>query len=384
MFKNISETLRSYDYKTVNFRLIIYVIALTVLGISVINSASGGDVSLVRKQILGLAIGAAAMIFLSLVRYEFIARYYWIIYLGALVFLGAVLTPLGHSSGGAQRWFKIGDSFTIQPSEFCKIFLLIFFSAFLVKNRQMINSWKFLLFTFVLIALPIFLILREPDLSTSIVTLLMICVIIFMSDIQAKYIRRILYVAVPALAGIIALIVILPAENNIISRYQYNRIIGFYDSENEVAKKINYQQENSVLAIAGGGLTGKGLNNDSVTSVKNADFISAPETDFIFTIIGEELGFIGSMAVLILLFLIVIECIRTGMRARENIGRSISIGFGALIGFQTIINLAVVTRLIPNTGLTLPFVSAGMSSLIVLYMGVGIVLNTGLRMKNTL
>ena len=170
----------------------------------------------------------------------------------------------------------------------------------------------------------------------------------------------------------------------IIPEYQYNRLIGFYDPDNEIAERVRYQQENSVLAIAGGGLTGKGLNNDSVTSVKNADFISAPETDFIFTIIGEELGFIGSMAVLILLFLIVIECIRTGMRARENIGRSISIGFGALIGFQTIINLAVVTRLIPNTGLTLPFVSAGMSSLIVLYMGVGIVLNTGLRMKNTL
>ncbi|MBR3004523.1 MAG: FtsW/RodA/SpoVE family cell cycle protein, partial [Lachnospiraceae bacterium] len=136
-------------------------------------------------------------------------------------------------------------------------------------------------------------------------------------------------------------------------------------------------------AIAGGGFSGKGLNNDSPTSVKNANFISEPETDFIFTIIGEELGFIGTLATIVLLGLIIFECFRIGYRAREQIGRSIAVGYGTLIAVQSFINIGVNTMIIPNTGLTLPFVSYGLSSLITSFVGIGLILNVGLRKKIT-
>ena len=373
--------LRTYDYKTYSWQLIIYVVALSVIGILAVSSAAD-DTATVKKQIIGLIIGFFLMLIISLIKYEVIARYYWLMYLAAVVLLALVLTGLGRTSGGAQRWLVV-FGLQFQPSELAKLLLIIFFSAFLVKNQQHINSWKFLIITAVLMLIPLALIFKEPDLSTSIVIFLVICAIIFTSSLLAKYLVKIIAAGILALAVIIALIVILPADSNIISEYQYNRLIGFYDEDNEEAADIRYQQENSVLAIASGSLTGKGLNNNSITSVKNADFISEPETDFIFTVIGEELGFVGSIATVLLLFLIVFECFRIGMRAREQIGRSIAIGFGSLIGFQSFINLGVVTMIIPNTGLTLPFVSAGLSSLIVLFIGVGIVLNIGLRLKIT-
>ena len=377
----IFSVLRTYDYKTYNWRLVLYVVALSIIGILAISSAAD-DESTVKKQITGLIVGFFIMLVLSLVKFEVIARYYWLMYLVSIVLLVLVLTGLGVTRGGAQRWLVI-FGLQFQPSELVKLLLIIFFSAFLVKNQQNINSWKFLIITAILALIPIALIFKEPDLSTSIVIFLVICAIIFTSSLLAKYLLRIIAAGILALVVLIALIAILPADSNIISEYQYNRLVGFYDADNEEAADIRYQQENSVLAIASGGLTGKGLNNNSVTSVKNADFISEPETDFIFTIIGEELGFAGSMATVLLLFLVVFECFRIGTRAREQIGKSTAIGFGSLIAFQSFINLGVVTMIIPNTGLTLPFVSAGLSSLIVLFIGVGLVLNIGLRVKIT-
>ena len=377
--KRALETVKSYNFRTLNFRLIIYVIVLSIIGINVVSSAAE-DSSTVYKQIIGLGIGLVMMVVFALVKYEFIARYYWLLYLFSILILGIVLSPLGSTYMGAQRWIDL-KVVSIQPSEFAKILVIIFFAALIGKNQTSLNSWKFVFFMIVLAAIPLFLIFKEPDLSTSIVLFVTICAIILTSNLHKKFIRIIALCAIPLIAGVLVLIIVLPADKNILSEYQYNRIIGFYDEENEVAATIRYQQENSVLAIANGGLTGKGLKNNSITSVKNADFISEPETDFIFTIVGEELGFVGSMAVVLLLFLIVFECVRTGMRARESIGKGIAIGFGSLIAVQTLINLGVVTMILPNTGLTLPFVSAGLSSLIVLYIGVGIILNIGLRKK---
>lgn len=381
-FKRVIETIKSYNYRTINFRLIFYVLALSIGGIFVISSATD-DTDYVKKQIAGLIIGIFVMIVMMLIRYDFIARYYWLIYLLTVVMLAVVLSPLGSAHKGAQRWIDIGDFVQIQPSELAKILLIIFFASFIAKNLPMLNTWKFVLFMIVLAAIPIALIYKEPDLSTSVVLFVTICAIIFASGLHRRFIKVILLIAVPLAAALVALIIILPPEKNIIDLYQYNRLVGFYEADNDVAKNIRYQQENSVLAIANGGLSGKGYKNNSINSVKNADFISEPQTDFIFTIIGEELGFAGSIVCVLLLALIVIECFRVGMRAREQIGRCIAIGIGSLIGIQTFINLGVVTMLLPNTGVTLPFVSYGLSSLIFLYIGIGIVLNIGLHRKIT-
>ena len=377
----IFEIIREYDYKTLNYRLILFSIALSVIGILAISSATD-DSSLVTKQIAGLVAGVILMLVVALIKYEFLARYYWIMYFASLIILLSVLI-FGVERSGAKRWIDF-KFIQIQPSEICKILLLIFVATLLVRNRASLNSWKFLLLTFGLLALPLFLIMKEPDLSTSIVFLSMFCVIIFLSEISGKIIKKILIVVVPALAVILTVIFLLPADKNIIPEYQYNRLIGFYDKDNAVAERIRYQQENSVIAIASGGATGKGLNTESTDSVKNADFISEPQTDFIFTVIGEELGFAGSVATIVLIGLIVAECFLIGIRAREQIGRSIAIGYGTLIAIQAFINIGVVTMIIPNTGLTLPFVSYGLSSLMTSFIGIGIVLNVGLKNKVTI
>ena len=373
--------IRTYDLNTLDYPLIFYCVALSVVGILAINSATNGSRTYITKQIAGLVIGFIVMAIVSMIRYEIIARYYWLMYLINLILLLGVQF-FGSYRGGAKRWIIIGDNLLyFQASELTKLFLLIFFAAFLAYNRQSLSSMSFFIMACVLFAVPIILILLEPDLSTSIVIFIMFCVIMFVGGISGKILRRVLLIIIPVMAAAVALIIVLPADKNIIPLYQYNRLVGFYDPDNEVAERIRYQQENSVLAIAGGSLTGKGLNNTTITTVKNAEFISEPQTDFIFTIIGEELGFFGSLVTIVLLALIVIECFRIGMRARENIGKCIAIGYGTLLGIQAFINLSVVTMILPNTGLTLPFVSYGLSSLITSFLGIGLVLNVGLKKK---
>lgn len=142
-----------------------------------------------------------------------------------------------------------------------------------------------------------------------------------------------------------------------------------------------YQQMNSIMAIGSGQLTGKGLNNNTTTSVKNGNYILEPQTDFIFAIVGEELGFVGCCIVIVLLLLIVVQCIMVGMRAQDISGRIICCGIGAQIGIQAFINVSVATGIFPNTGIPLPFVSYGLTSLVSMYMGIGFVLNVGLQPK---
>lgn len=143
-----------------------------------------------------------------------------------------------------------------------------------------------------------------------------------------------------------------------------------------------YQQQNSIIAIGSGQLYGKGLYNTDISSVKNGQFHCGTATDFIFAVTGEELGFIGCAAVIILLALIVLECLWIGSKARDYEGMLICCGFGGLIAFQTFANVCVATGLMPNTGVPLPFVSYGLTSLVMLYMGIGIVLNIGFSPKN--
>ena len=200
-----------------------------------------------------------------------------------------------------------------------------------------------------------------------------------MAGLNYKIILGAFAVMVPV--AVVLVYLIMQPDQKILEHYQYMRLVGFYDEDNEEAKRINYQQENSVMAIGSGGLWGKGLYNDSKTSVKNGNYISEPQTDFIFCIAGEELGFVGSSAIIILMFLIIMECFYIGSNAPDMAGRLVACGFGFLLAIQTFVNIGVVTKILPNTGLPLPFVSYGLSSLVSLFACVGIVLNIGLQRK---
>lgn len=371
--KNLLYILKNYRYRNLNFRLLLWVYALTILGINVIHSASS-EADYSGKQIIGLILGTIVLIICALIDYKFVLKFYWVIYVINLLFLLAV--PLfGEVHMGAKRWINVGIQ--IQPSELTKIFLILFMAKLIMKYKEKINKIPYLLMIVILYCVPVAFILKQPDLSTSIVIMLLFCSIMFISGLQYKIIGAVLALAIPVSA--VLLYLVLQPDQKILEPYQYNRIIGFYDKDNEEAARINYQQQNSIMAIGSGGLMGKGLNTENVDSVKNGDYLAEPQTDFIFTIVGEELGFVGGVIVIALLALITFECFWTGAHAPDLGGKIICCGFGSLIALQSFVNIAVVTMLIPNTGLTLPFVSYGLSSLISMYIGIGFVMNVSLQ-----
>ncbi|MCC8081958.1 MAG: rod shape-determining protein RodA [Lachnospiraceae bacterium] len=363
---------KQYKIKDYRFRLVAYVMLLTIIGILVIGSAKE---SVQGKQIMGMFAGVIIMVIVSLIDYSMILKFRRIWYLAIIVLLGLVLVPgVGNEVSGATRWIEVGG-FQFQPSELCKIILIVFFAAFFMRFQETLNTWKILLLSIILIAIPLGLILREPDLSTSIVVVLIFITLIFVAGLSYKIILPILIVAIPG--AIISLVLMLREQFPFLQPYQYSRILSWWDPENYTDS--SRQQQNSIIAIGSGQLWGKGLNNSSITSLKNGNYLSEPQTDFIFTIVGEELGFVGCIIIIILIMLIIFECVWIAKNAKDLGGRLICCGMGGLIGFQSFINIGVTTGMLPNTGLPLPFVSYGLTSLISMYIGIGLVLNVGLQ-----
>lgn len=361
---------KQYQLRDYDFRLVFYVVLLSILGIMVIGSANA---SVQGKQILGLALGIIAMVAVSLMDYGFLLRFSWVFYLLNLILLTMVLW-MGDNAKGATRWVEIAH-IRFQPSELGKILLILFFAGYFSKFQEKINRPAVLIFTFLLVGVPLVLILAEPDLSTTIVTTLVFLALLFMAGLSYKIIVAVLAVLLPSAAVLIAMI--LQPDQKILRGYQYKRIMSWLQPDKFPDEA--YQQQNSIMAIGSGQLLGKGLNNTDVNSVKNGNFISEPQTDFIFAVVGEETGFVGSMAVIILLLLITLECIIIAKKAKDLSGRLICCGVAALVGFQSFVNICVVTGMMPNTGLPLPFVSYGLTSLVSSFIGIGLVLNVGLQ-----
>lgn len=366
----IIQSLKNYRLKDYNFRLIIMLIAISVIGILSVGSA---EKSLQSKQIYGLIIGFVIMVILSFIDYTVLLKLWWLIYAANIVLLVLVLT-VGEVHGGAKRWLNVGIA--VQPSETAKIMLILFYAQFIMKFKDKMKEIWAILLAAALMVPPLLLIAEQPDLSTTIVVFLVLITVLFIGEIPYKYVLGVLGVAVPA--AILLFIYVLQPNQKILDTYQQKRILAWLHPEQYELEEA-YQQLNSVMAIGSGQLTGKGLNNNVVNSVKNGNFISKPQTDFIFTIIGEELGFVGSAIVIALLLGIVVECFAIAYKSKEISGRVVAGGMGALIGFQGMLNIAVATGLLPNTGLPLPFVSAGLTSMVSLYIGMGFVLNVGLQ-----
>lgn len=362
--------LKQYKLKDYKFRLIIWVTALSILGIMVIGSAQK---SVQFKQTMGLALGLVLMVIVSLMDYTWIQNFYWIIYVLGLVMLVAVRF-LGTEVNGAKRWIDLGFT-RFQPSDVMKIILIIFLAKLFTKYEEKINSFKVILLSLICVAIPAVLIKMQPDLSTTIVTVLVFCAMIFIAGLSYKIIGGIILVCIPV--AVIFLSIVTQADQTLLEGYQLGRIMAWLNPA-EYAEEA-YQQTNSIIAIGSGQLYGKGLNNNIVSSVKNGNFIAEPQTDFIFAIAGEELGFLGCCIIIILELLIALECLRIGRKARDFSGNLICCGMAALVFFQSFMNICVATGLIPNTGLPLPFVSYGLTSLVSFLIGIGIVLNIGLQ-----
>lgn len=363
--------LKKYRVRDYDFKLIIMLIAITVVGILVIGSA---DRSYQSKQILGFVMGLFLMVVISLFDYSTFLNFYWIIYIGNLVLL-LLVEFFGEKSNNAQRWVSIAG-IRFQPSETAKILLILFYAQYIMKHKETISSLKTIISMLVLLSPPLLLIYRQPDLSTTIMIALLFCVLLFMGGLSYKIIFGVLAIAVPLF--VIFLTLVLQPDQTLLKDYQQTRILAWLNPA-EYSTSEGYQQENSRMAIGSGELFGKGLNNNEISSVKNGNFISEPQTDFIFAIVGEELGFAGGCLVVGLLFLITLECLMIARKAKDIAGMLIATGMATVIGFQSFMNIGVATGIVPNTGIPLPFVSYGLTSLVSLYIGMGFVLNVRLQ-----
>lgn len=371
MKKKLTNIFTDYNFKQISFWLILLTISISILGVIFVSSANSVYMS---RQRTGLILGIVVMVIVALISYSFILKFYWLIYIFCLAML-ILVRLFGDTGGGAARWLEYG-SFRFQPSELVKILLILFYAQFIMKHEDTLNSLK-MIFACVVLILPIlYLIIKQPDLSTSILILFVFISIMFIGGLSYRICAVAFAVGIPAFMFTISYVI---KDNvDILDEYQKKRILAWLHPE-QYADTEAYQTMNAITAIGSGQLHGKGLNNNVIASVKNGNFISEAQTDMIFAVVGEEMGFIGCCIVLGLLFLIVIECLRIALGAKDLAGTIIAGGMGALIGFQTFINIGVVTGLLPNTGIPLPFVSYGSTSLVSLMIGIGFVLNVRLK-----
>jgi len=366
--------LKRYRIRDYDFKLVIMLVAISVIGILAIGSAQK---SVQDKQIMGLVLGVFLMIVISLFDYTALLGLYWGFY-GLAVALLVLVEFMGSKAGGAQRWFTL-FGIRFQPSEIAKILLILFYAQYIMKHKEKLNTFPTLFKMVAYLLPPLFLVYNQPDLSTSIMLMAIFCTVLFIGGLNYRIIAGVLAVVIPSV--VIFLMIVLQPDQKLIKEYQQTRILAWLHPA-EYINTEGYQQANSIMAIGSGQLWGKGLNNNIIGSVKNGNFISEPQTDFIFAIIGEELGFVGSCAVILLLFFIALECVMIAKRAKDTAGMIICSGMAALVGFQSYLNIAVATGLMPNTGIPLPFVSAGLTSLVSLFIGMGFVLNVRLQGKN--
>ena len=364
---------KPYHLKDVKFGLVISVIAISIIGVMVIGSAKQ---AVQGRQIIGLVAGVILMIILSMIDYVWLLNFYWILY-GINIIALVCVKLFGTNVNGAQRWIDIGVT-NFQPSELSKILVVVFFAKFLMNHEDDLSSAATILKAVGLIAPTLILIVLQPDLSTTLSIALVFCAMMYLAGLSYRFIGTLIAILVPV--TIIFISIVVQPNQPFLHDYQQKRILAWLEPQ-KYASDEAYQQNNAIMAIGSGQLTGKGLNNNTTTSVKNGNFISEPQTDFIFAIIGEELGFVGCCIVIILLLLIVIQCILIGLRAQNLAGQIICGGVAALIAIQSFINIGVATGVLPNTGLSLPFVSAGLTSIVCFYMGIGFVLNVGLQPK---
>ena len=330
----------SFVNNPIDFTLIITILLLLSIGLVMVLSASspsalaesGNSYSFFSKQLLFAILGLAAMMFISKIDYRFYKKFYKHAWWIALLLLALVLVA-GKTVNGAKRWIYVTETLSFQPSEIVKFLMIVFFAGILVKNRDELSKYGKGFIKHVLFLAPIIgLLLLQPHFSASIVIIGICSVMMIMAGCKFWH-----FLATGAVAGIPALILLIIKEP-----YRLQRVVTFLDPWKD-ATDTGWQVIQSLYAIGSGGLFGAGLGE----SKQKYLYIPEPHNDFIFSILGEELGFIGCAVVLILF----------AMKAPDMFGSLVAIGITALIAIQVIINVAVVTSSMPATGMPLPFFS---------------------------
>ena len=367
----------SFLNNPVDFTLVITVLLLLSLGLVMVLSASsptslqesGNSYEYFLRQLVFAILGLIGMYFASKVDYRIYQRFYKHAWWLSVLLLAAVLV-IGIEGKGAKRWISLGFT-TFQPSEIVKFLMIVFYAGILVKNRNELGKfWKGLV-KHVLFVVPIIgLLLLEPHLSTSMVIIITCCIMIIVAG--CKFWQAFLagIVAGGAIGSVATVLYF--ANEKFQEKFQYavTRITTFLDPW-KYASDEGWQVIQSLYAIGSGGLFGTGLGD----SKQKYLYLPEPHNDFIFSVLAEELGFVGCMGVFILFAIFIWRGILIAMKAPDMFGSLVAVGITSLVGIQAIINVAVVTSSMPATGMQLPFFSYGGTALFILLCEVGVLLS---------
>lgn len=371
----------------IDFTLLTVVVLMVLFGIVMIGSAGGWELNpehfsigpIMTRQLFGFCVGLAVMVILvymsrELLKFLAAPAYLGMLFLLVLVLLIGIGTADDGETRDVRRWLPFIGGFNLQPSEFAKFLLIVSLARFCDLRSEQINRPLTLLIYLTLMAVPVFLVIKEPDLSTSVVLLCIAAALLFTSGLNWKYI-----LAAVVVLAIVVFVVLSDAYNpegpKFLTDYQASRIWAFFDPES-YSQTVAYQTLRSKYAISSGGLRGTGLFN-------NSGLVPVPMTDFLFGILGEELGFIGCSCMFALLIILISRILWIASRAEELYGKLICVGVATWIAMQSFIHIGVTTAVLPNTGLPLPFMSYGLSSLVSNMAGIGLVMHVyaGIRSK---
>jgi len=355
--------------------LVLSALFLSLIGVVMIYSATrarldlqGADTRLfATKQLVNLAVGSIAMVVAAAFDYRYWRAYAVLVYAAACVLLVAVLSPLGVVVNGARRWLEVGG-FQLQPSELAKVAVIVLIAAILHERKGQ-PGVKGMVLSLGAVVLPMGLIYLQPDLGTLIVFVWLVFILMLVGGVKGRY-MFLLFVA-----GLVA--IVLAFRFGLLHDYQIARLTAFLDPGNtELARTTQYNHNQSIIAIGSGQIAGKGLFQGTQT---NLSYVPENHTDFIFTVVGEEFGFLGSAVVLALFGVLLWRALRIAALAKDLFGTLIASGAVALIALQVFVNVGMTIGIMPVTGIPLPFVSYGGTSLLTGFILIGLLQNVHMR-----
>ncbi len=378
MFTKENRFLKKFD-----FILLITTVVLVFYGLFMIKSATmsftSGSFPYLKTQSLAFILGACAVVVLVLIDYEIYGYFYIPIYiLSNLLLLAVLFFGFGADQWGASNWLRIGP-ISFQPSEIAKFGIIISLAKYIDKNHEKINEpvtlIKILIFAFI----PVFFILLQPDLGTALVFIFFIAIMIFTAGLSYKYIVPIIIIIISLIVLGLILLPIITNGYTISDNYQLNRIIIFLNPELDPIG-TGYQVIQSKIAIGSGQMFGRGYQQ----GVQNQyGFLPTKETDFIFAVIVEELGFIGGMGLILLYAVLLFRLIKIAKGSNDMFGTLIVIGIMGMFLFHILENVGMTMGLMPVTGIPLPFISYGGTFMLVNMISIGLVLGVGLKRGKT-
>ena len=353
--------------------LLLSALGLTAFGNLMVYSASSARLRaqgtspqyLLNRQMTFSLIGIGVMVVVATFNYRRLRAWAFPLYFAGLALLIAVLSPLGASAKGAQRWINVGF-FQLQPSEFMKLAVLVALAYFLSERRGH-PAVGAVVGACALVLVPAVLIFKQPDLGTLLVLMALLLTLLVVGGTRARMMLVIILLGISSVVGVL--------HTHVLKQYQLARLTAFLDPSTD-QQRTGYNLDQARIAVGSGQITGKGLFTGTQT---NLDFVPEVQTDFIFTAVGEELGFVGSAVLLGLFAIFLWRGLRIAMLSKDLFGTLLAAGVVAMLAFQMFINIGMTIGVSPITGIPLPFVSYGGSSMITTYIATGLLLNVHMR-----